>query len=354
MPTKKIFFIILPILLLLLIIRCALPPVVHYFVEKKLNEIPGYKAKIESITINLYRGSYEINHLKLYKIAAHLPVPFFSADLIDFQVQWHALLHGRLVAQIKAVHPVIYFVIDPQGKNEQLTIDDHWRAVASQLFPLPFNRILIQRGEANFSSYNSKPPFNLYIRQISATLDNLNKVKNNSKDLFASLHVDGKAMDTANVKLILQFNPFLLNPTFLLKAWLENMSIEKANNFLQHYTKIKVNSGLFSLYVEAAAAKGKIKGYAKPLFKKLEIINPDKHASPIEYLYKEAIQLVVKILENSQQKTVATKIKIQGNINHPQKSLFSIIGYLLRHAFIQALLPGIDHSIEMKDVTFPA
>jgi hypothetical protein len=338
------------IIILLIIARCALPSMLQYFAEKKLNEIPGYKTQIESVTVHLYRGSYQINHVRLSKITANLPVPFFSADVVDFQVQWKALLHGRLVAQVKLVHPVIHFVIDPAGKNEQLTIDDQWRAIVTQLFPLPFNHLTVLKGAAYFESYNSKPPFELHIQKITATLDNLNKVSGVSDSLFAHLKAEGVAMDTATVKFNMQFNPFALQPTFLLKASADNMNIRKANHFLQHYTKIKVSGGLFSLYIEAAAAKGKIKGYAKPLFKKLEIINPDKHASPIEYLYKEAVQLIVKVLENPKHKTVATKVKIAGNIDHPDTSLFSIIGYLLKHAFIQAFLPGIDHSIQMKDV----
>ncbi|MCE3238831.1 MAG: hypothetical protein K0R24_1812 [Gammaproteobacteria bacterium] len=347
---RTIFFTMLITIILLISARCALPSILRYFAEKKLNEIPGYKTQIESVSVHLYRGSYQINQVRLSKITANLPVPFFSADVVDFQVQWKALLQGRLVAQVKLVHPVIHFVIDPAGKNEQLTIDDQWRTIVTQLFPLPFNYLTILNGAAYFQSYNSKPPFELHIQKIQATLDNLNKVSGVSNSLFAHLKAEGIAMETATVTFNMQFNPFALQPTFLLKASVDNMNIQKANHFLQHYTKIKVSNGLFSLYIEAAAAKGKIKGYAKPLFKKLEIINPAKKASPVEYLYKEAVQFIVKVLENPKHKTVATKVKIMGNINHPNTHLFSIIGYLLRHAFIQALLPGIDHSIQMKDV----
>ena len=95
----------------------------------------------------------------------------------------------------------------------------------------------------------------------------------------------------------------------------------------------------------------KITGYAKPLIKNLQVIEQDKNdMSPIEALYKNAVQVVAKILENPKTKKVATKININGDIDDPDIDILSIISNLLRNAFIQALLPQLDHSVEMKDI----
>ncbi len=352
---KNRIMLIVAISILLIFARLALSPIILHFVQKKLNEIPEYKATVESVSINLYRGSYQINKVKLIKVNTKLPVPFFAANSIEFTVEWNVLFHGHLVAEVKATDPVLNFVIDPKGKNEQLTINDQWRTIVTKLFPLPFNKITLLNGEIYFKSYNSKPPFELYIKNISAELNNMRQITGDQNKLFAYLNAKGTAMDNADTKLMMQLNPFIEQPTFLLKGWLTNMNIKETNNFLSHYTKIKVSRGLFSLYVEAAAEKNKIKGYAKPIFKNLKIATPDsKNTNPIESLYNGAVQLIAKILENPKQKTVATKIMISGNINNPDTSLFSIIGYLLRHAFIQALLPGIDNSIKMQNVIYGA
>jgi hypothetical protein len=351
MIKKIIFYSVAVIIIFALVTRAFLPFLLFHFVAKKLNQIPDYVAHIESVGVSAYQGSYRINHLELLKKSTAIPVPFFSADTIEFKLQWRELLQGHLVAEVRVIKPVLNFVIDPQGKDEQLSINDQWRTIVTQLYPLPFNRITIHNGEAYFRSYKGKPPFEVHLKNIESELNNLRQVKDTPTSLFAHLQATAKAMDGAGVKLDMQFNPFIKQPTFLLKAGLSGMKISAANNLLQHYTKVKVTEGWFSVYMEAAAAKGNIKGYVKPLFKNLQVTPPnEKVDNPIEYLYKGAVQLLTKILENPKQKTVATKIKIRGNIKDPSTNLFSIIGYLLRHAFIQALLPGIDHSIKMQDV----
>jgi hypothetical protein len=128
------------------------------------------------------------------------------------------------------------------------------------------------------------------------------------------------------------------------------MQIKEANNFLHHYTKIDVARGLFSFYIEAAAANGKIKGYAKPFIKNLKVVEPQKSMTPIEALYKGALQVFAKILENPTKKTVATRIPISGNIEDPDTNIWAIIGNLLSHAFIQALLPQLDQNVHIQDI----
>jgi hypothetical protein len=78
-------------------------------------------------------------------------------------------------------------------------------------------------------------------------------------------------MDGAQVNGSLRFDPLAKQPTFELKATIKQMRIKEANNFLRHYVKFDVQSGLFSFYIEAAAANGKITGYAKPIVKNLKL-----------------------------------------------------------------------------------
>lgn len=129
------------------------------------------------------------------------------------------------------------------------------------------------------------------------------------------------------------------------------MQIKGANDFLLHFTKICVQKGEFSLYSEVSTKNGEIHGYAKPLIKHLSILDPKKERNPIKFIHKGIVEVGANILTNQKKQTIATKINFKGNINNPKTSTLSIIGYLLRNAFIQALLPQIDNSIEMNDIT---
>lgn len=349
--TKRTYLLILGgIIILLLSARLALPYALHHYAEYRLNKIPEYQAQIGDIDVHLWRGSYVIKDLKLVKINKNIPVPFFSANIIDLQVEWRALLHGKFVAQIIITQPAINFVTDPKGQNEQLTIDQQWRQAVEALFPLNFNKIIINNGQIHYRSYAGDPPFNIYLKNVNVNVDNLQQVTHKEQRLSSHILVSAQGMDGSPVKLDMALAPFAVQPTFKLNASIEHMSIPTANDFLYHYSKLDIKQGYFYLYVEVAAAKGQIKGYAKPMVEDLQVLDPHEQENPLKTLYKGAVQAVAKIVENSEQETVATKIPIRGNIEDPDTSIWSIIGNLLRHAFIQALLPQIDHSVKLQDI----
>jgi hypothetical protein len=346
---SKTFKIIITIVIILIALRLALPYVLLHYAEYRINKIPEYHVRIGDIDVHLWRGSYTIKAIRLDKINSKIPVPFFSADAVDLAVDWRALLTGAFVAQLALDHPSVNFVVDPKGQNEQTSIDKQWQDAVAALFPFNFNKIVVEDGSLHFRSFTSDPPFDLYLKNINARLDNIRNITAKLENkLSSSLTLTANTMDGADVQGELHFDPLTKQPTFELKASVEQMRIKEANNFLRHYVKFDVESGLFSLYVEAAAANGKINGYAKPIIKDLKVTK--ENMGPIEALYKGALQVATKILENPNKKTVATRIVIKGNIDDPDTSLWSIIGNLLHHAFIQALLPQLDHNIHVQDI----
>src|SRR3954454_11528192 len=86
------FYIGLFLLIVLVIIRALLPFWVRDYVNRKLSEIPGYRAHVAAVTLHLWRGAYQIHNIDIKKTNGKVPVPFFSAPLVDLSVQWHALI----------------------------------------------------------------------------------------------------------------------------------------------------------------------------------------------------------------------------------------------------------------------
>jgi hypothetical protein len=347
---RKTLKILLSITVILLLIRLILPYAVLQYAEYRLNKIPEYRASIGDIAIHLYKGSYVIKDLQLRKINKNIPVPFFSAKSIELAVEWTPLLHGKFVAQLDVYDPGINFVVDPTGKDEQTTIDAEWQNAVKALFPLNFNRITIHNGQAHLRNFKSQPNYDIYLKNIDAQVDNLRNANRTQQLLVSNLTVSAQTMDGAAIDLNVAFNPFKQQPTFDMDAEVKQMQVSAINDFLRYYTKIDIKQGLFSLYVEAAAKDGKITGYAKPLIEHLRVTDSTEKTDPVTKIYKGAVQAVTKLLENPQKKTVATKIKISGNIDDPNVSIWPVILNLLKNAFIQALLPQIDNTIELKDV----
>jgi hypothetical protein len=72
--------------------------------------------------------------------------------------------------------------------------------------------------------------------------------------------------------------------------------------------------------------------------------DPDKDRDKtfMQKVYAHLIDIAAKVLKNVPRKEVATKIDVAGRVDQPQTSVLQAIGGLLRNAFIQAILPGLE------------
>jgi hypothetical protein len=74
------------LLVLLIAIHIALPYKLLKLVNVELQNIPSYTGHVEDIDVALIRGAYKIKSIKLEKTGGKIPVPFFSAPLIDLSI----------------------------------------------------------------------------------------------------------------------------------------------------------------------------------------------------------------------------------------------------------------------------
>ncbi len=191
--TKKIIStrsgqIIIALLLLLITIRIALPYIVKDYVNKTLDEIPGYNGIVKDIDMNLWRGAYEIEDVSLVKTGGNVPVPFFSAKKIYFSIQWGALFDGSVVGEIALESPKLNFVSGPSEKESQSSVDNSWTDKVKELFPLRINRFEIKNGEIHFRNFYSNPKVDIHIDNLKAIAENLTNSKDLSKTLMASIN----------------------------------------------------------------------------------------------------------------------------------------------------------------------
>ena len=85
----------------------------------------------------------------------------------------------------------------------------------------------------------------------------------------------------------------------------------------------------------------------KPLFKDVKAYDPrqDQDKGFVKRLYERLVTGVSKLLENPPRDEVATKIDVQGRLDQPQTSTLQAVANLLRNAFIEAILPGLEREI---------
>jgi uncharacterized protein involved in outer membrane biogenesis len=179
--------VIICIVLLLIGIRLALPHLIKTYVNKKLDQLPQYDGRIGDIDFSILRGAYAINHLDIVKTKGSIPVPFFSAERVDFSVEWKELFHGSIVSEIFIDQAKLNFIKGETKKKSQLDIDRSWMDTVEELFPFKINRFEIRRGEIWYRDFSTDPKINLYINHLFLAATNLTNSQDSKTKLPAGL-----------------------------------------------------------------------------------------------------------------------------------------------------------------------
>jgi len=348
---QKILLTVGIIIVVLIGIRIALPYIIKDYVNRQLNNIPDYRGSIEDIDLHIYKGAYVIEGIKLLKTTGKIPVPFFSADKIDLSVEWSALFDGSLVGEIVFTNPKLNFVTGPTEAESQESVDTTWQETVKSLFPLKINRFEIINGEVHYRDFHSYPQVDVYMENIHALATNLTNSEDLSGDLTATIDATGNVMKSGNFKVHTRINPYTIQPTFDLDFSLRNIQLVKLNNFLKAYASFDVQGGTFSLDGEFAAADGKFEGYAKPVLKDMKVFSlEEEHKNVFEFLWEAVVGLVSEIFENQPKEQVATRIPFSGTFKDPGANIWATLFMLIRNAFIEALIPGIERSVNLGEV----
>jgi len=348
---RKILLISAAFLIVLVGLRIALPYIVKDYVNNKLDNIPDYSGTIDDIDINLIRGAYEIEGIKLLKTNGKVPVPFFSADKLDLSVEWGALFDGSLVGEIIFENPKLNFVSGPTKTQSQTSVDESWQETIKDLFPLKINRFEILNGQIHYKDFHSDPKVDIFMSDIYSLATNLTNSENLSENLVAKIEARGVIMESGNFEMKMEVDPYTPEPTFDLNFSVRNVQLQKLNNFLKAYASFDVQGGVFNLDGEFAASNGKFEGYVKPIFKDLKVFSTEEeHENIFQFIWESVVGLVTEIFENQPKEQVATRIPFSGNFKDPDADIWTTIGILMRNAFIEALVPGIEKRISLKSV----
>ena len=343
--------ILLVLLVVLIVIRILLPYIVLKVVNNKLAELEGYTGHVRDIDLALIVGSYKIKDIKLEKTGGKIPVPFFAAEVIDLSVEWKALFKGGLVGEIEVRRPILNFVKGPTEETSQTKIDKEWQDIVNELMPLKLNRFEIVEGEIHYLDYYSSPKVDVFTSNIYILAENLSNVTD-STNLLPSTVTGSAEIYGGKAKLNMKLDALNKTPTFDMNAEMIGLNLVEVNDFLKAYGKFDVQKGTFGVYTEAAAKDGKIIGYTKPIIKDLDVIEwKDEKEDPLgQKLLESVVGLGGWIFKNRSEDQVATEIEFEGELKDPAINVWSIIGETLRNAFIEALYPSLEHTININTV----
>jgi len=349
---KKKYIVLISVVVLLIVIRIILPYVVLHYANKTLAKMNGYYGHVDDIDLSLYRGAYIIHNIYLNKAdsVTNKQTEFFKSRNIDLSIEWGAIFHGSFVGKMVFESPVLIFTKNKTELSQVRKDTPDFRKLLEHFMPLTVNRFEVNNGSIHYVDKTSSPKVDIFLKQTHILAINLSNVINDKVELPSTVTAQASVYEgTLNYNM--KLNALAKNATFELNADLRNTNLVLLNDFLRAYGNFDVEKGNFSLYTEMAAKEGKFKGYVKPIIKDLQVLGPKDSIDTFSHkLWEYIVGAIGIIFKNQKEDQLATKIRIEGDFSNPQTYTLDAIFEVLRNAFIQALLPSIDHEININSV----
>jgi hypothetical protein len=347
---RNLLFVLLVLVALLGIGRAILPWFLRDYVNRTLDRNPLYAGKIGDVHVQLRRGAYSIDDVRVSKTSGNVPVPLFAAKRVDFAIQWNALLHGKIVGRLSMLRPELNFVDASSEAESQTGAGAPWLQVIRDLFPFRINSALVKNGSIHFRAFESEKPVDVYLSEVQATIDNLTNIRDETKPLVSTVQAVGLMMDHAKFEYKMTLDPFSYRPTFHMAARVLGLDVTKLNDLARAYGKFDFERGWFDLVVESEAAEGQLTGYAKPLFRNLKIfsLREDlKDENVLQSFWQALVGGVTTLLKNQSRDQFGTVIPFSGDLSGATTTdILATIGNILRNAFVRAYLPRLESGQE--------
>ena len=345
----KRYTIPLVILLLLIVARLLLPYFLKRYVNKTLDDIPGYTGYVNDIDVALLRGAYVINGLILKKEDRITETPILDIEKSDISIEWRALFKGRIVSEIILHNPKFNYVAEDQGSETDTDVDD-WTRALTDLVPIDINHLAIHNGRANFAELNADPPIELYLNEIELEATNLSNVVNEDLALPSNLYATAVSIGGGGVILDGDLNLLKKIPDVDINFELKKANVTALNDLISNVAGVDFESGTFELYSEVAIADGYLKGYLKPMFINTKLLGEDDKGF-FEKLWEGFVGVFKFLLKNKGTDTLATRAPIEGDLNNLDTGLFRTILNIFKNGWIKAFSGEVDENIEYEDAT---
>jgi hypothetical protein len=361
------------IVVLLVAARLAAPTAVRWYIDRTINSTPGYQGGVGEVGLHLWRGAYRIDNVVVSRVGSGNLDPFFTCASIDLAVGWRNLMRGSLTGTVHFDHPVVNFADakdernrqtgddrpapestekkrpedqpDQSGKQEQDNVS--WQEQVQKLMPFAIDRVDVVGGKIRFQNIDKR--VDIHVGKLNAVITNLTNTRrlSSTDSLVSTLKAEGATVGGGSLSIDGDIDPFATDPTFTVRVKLEHLDLPAINELTKAYANVDIERGTLDLYADIAAHDGRISGYVKPIFHRLDVLDVGsdrKKGDPLHVFWEAIVGATGKILRNQPKDQLATEIPIAGRIDAPGTNVIVVIGGVLKNAFVRALLPGFrDH-----------
>jgi hypothetical protein len=348
---KLVYIIIAIVIIAILVLRACLAGIVKSYVNKKLNELPGYTGHVEDIDIHLFRGAYGIDSLILKKKTDPGKYPFLEIAHTDLSLEWGALFKGRLVGVVELDRPIINILTTEEVSKEPSK--DSWTKALKALMPININKLQINDGRFAYLDFQKTPNTNLHIDKLQVTALNLENVEKKGDALPSTLNFSGTSIGDGRLKADMKVNILKEIPDFNGGLQLTGVNLLALNNFLEANAKFDIEKGNIDIFSKVKLINSEMDGFVKPFISNLKVLDVKKDIKKkggvLRVAKKAVIGLFAKVVKNPKTQKIATIIPIHGNIKDPKTNGWTTFVGILKNAFVQAFHESLSNELKAKE-----
>jgi hypothetical protein len=219
------------------------------YMQQKVNErLTGYTAQIQALHVHPWTVSFHLENAAIFQDANPDP-PVADIARLTVSLDWRALVHRRIVADITFDRPTVYVdlrQVRAEAKSNVPLKEKGWQeALEALAFDLKINRLRVQDGNLTYVDRGPFKPLRLSRLQLDA--ENIRNIRSPERVYPSSIHLEAAVFDAGRLWVDGQAD-FLAEPHVGVQAAvnLEQIQLDYFKPITNRYN-VGVRNGSLSL-----------------------------------------------------------------------------------------------------------
>jgi hypothetical protein len=171
------------------------------YMEHKVNDrLTGYTVRIPVLHVHPWTVSFDLRDATIFQESNPDP-PVAAIGRLTVSVDWRALVHRRIVADITFDRPTVYVdlrQVRAEAKSDVPLQDKGWQeALEALAFDLKINRLRVRNGDFTYADRGPFKPLRLSGLQLSA--ENIRNIRSPERVYPSELHLEAAVFDTGRL-----------------------------------------------------------------------------------------------------------------------------------------------------------
>jgi hypothetical protein len=333
--------------------RVGLPVLLTWLANLAVRKIPGIRGKVRRVQFDFMAPGLTAKDISVVTLNGGAPGHRIEVGAIAVNSQWKALLTGALVASLRVDAPRLWFNADgihgaregnEKREAQHVKSGPPWQEKLTQLPRFKVASAILTDGEVRVLGVPGDRDAEISLDRLNLRAENITNSTELAPTLMARLSADARLLSSGTFKLQAQGYPLAKLPTFNADSSSTDIDLTVLQEIIRKAVDIDVRHGIAGLYVEAAAADGYIRGYAKPVFDHLEL-DRAMHSGFFSRLKAWAAKAIAWLITNKHKDRIATRLDFEGAVDDPDLDITDAVLRFIRNAFSTAERASLEHRI---------